>query len=142
MKEELKIVTPCNFEHVRLIGAVINRICRESSMKDMDVCNSELAVVEACTNVVKHAHKDKLLEKLCVEIFIESDRIEFHVYDKGPGFDLNKKILHNEGHDLLSESSRGIFIIKSVMDEVYYDLSPGGNIMRMIKYRVAEDKSN
>lgn len=130
-KEKLRLIAEGSFDGIRLIGAIVNRIAREIDMPDEDVSNSELAVVEACNNVLLHGHNGNSEENITVGFIMEDDRVEFRVYDKGKGFELEDKDFYK---DLMSETSRGIFIIKSLMDEVYYERFSEENILRMIKY--------
>jgi len=40
-----------------------------------------------------------------------------------------------EGNNVLKEAGRGIFILKSLMDEVDFSFEPeGGTVVRMVKY--------
>jgi len=134
--QKLKIITPCNYNSVRLTGTIINKLCRELFSEESDIAPLELAVVEACNNVIEHAHKEKPDEDLTIKIFLDDNKIEFHVYDKGEGteiFNADGKTLANIAP--LSESSRGVPIIKNIMDKAEYKRYKKHNVLKMIKYK-------
>lgn len=136
MKQELTITTFSNYDAVRLIGAIANKVFEELFTDRDDIYSSELAIVEACNNVVEHAHKDRPYEKIILKFLIENEKVEVRIFDRGDGI---KKLLNNaktlEKLDIYSESSRGLPIIKTVMDEVSYKEYKNKNVLSLVKYR-------
>jgi serine/threonine-protein kinase RsbW len=61
--------------------------------------------------------------------------IRISIRDEGNGFDPEDVPNPLEPENLLKESGRGIFIVKSLMDEVEYDFSSGGAEITMTKYK-------
>ncbi|MHC9543924.1 MAG: ATP-binding protein [Vulcanimicrobiota bacterium] len=136
MPQELMITTGGSFDNVRLLGSIVNTLCRELEIGEKCAGATELAVVEACNNVIEHAHKGKPDEDLMLRIIITDSSVEFLVYDRGPGFTIDSSTSEAfDDLDPLSESSRGIPIIRSVMDEVYYENLGDRNVLRLVRYR-------
>ena len=83
-----------------------------------------LALVEAYSNVVRHAHRDQ--PNLPVLIFLElKDRdIALEIWDHGQGFDLSTYLPPNP--DDKQESGYGWLIMNRLMDRVEYRLQVNG----------------
>jgi serine/threonine-protein kinase RsbW len=93
-----------------------------------------LAIRESVTNAVKHGNQ--LDEKKTVGIRFASlpDRIVIYVQDEGEGFDETDIPDALDPENLLKPCGRGIFYVRSFMDEVCYKILPeGGCEMRMEK---------
>lgn len=92
-----------------------------------DIC---LVASEAVTNAVLHGVRHEG-EPLSVTIEFHDDRIELRVTDHGPGFDLDAVDQPDLDHP--AECGYGIFIMRSLMDEVSYRQGKGDNELLMIK---------
>lgn len=98
---------------------------------------SQLALVEAFTNAVRHAHKNKSSEvPIDIEVEIFDDRIEMRVWDCGPPFDLESKLAQMVSNkDNLREGGRGLQLMKSIADRLSYTrTADNGNCLLMVKY--------
>jgi len=64
------------------------------------------------------------------------DAVEISVHDQGPGFNPNEVPDPTVDENILKTSGRGIFFMRSFMDEVDWFLPPeGGTTVRMLKRR-------
>lgn len=100
-----------------------------------------LALNEACTNAIRHAHNFDPSKEIEIELKIEEDKIEIIVKDEGKGFQIDQ-ILQEIPE--LSESGYGLYLIRKLMDEVHY-LRGGGkgkNELKMIKRAEYEREAN
>ena len=79
----------------------------------------ELAVSEAVTNVIKYAYRGMDTGTVRMEVQPDSSGVTIKVKDRGIGFDFEKACrLPPPG--LACEGGRGIYLIKSVADNVSY----------------------
>lgn len=83
----------------------------------------EVAVAEAFTNAVRHAHRDlPPSTPIDLEAQLFSEFLEIKVWDSGEPFDLEAQLLAHE-KDLNSvekEGGRGLQFIKKLSDELQY----------------------
>jgi serine/threonine-protein kinase RsbW len=77
----------------------------------------ELALTEACANVVKHATGADSIE---VSLDVAEDRCAIDVADNGEGFDATEVSDPGPG----SERGRGLFLIKALSDNVRMQSTP------------------
>ena len=113
---------------------VVRRICR-TALADLGVkppCIEDivLAVTEACTNVLKHAHANQDAYEVTVEV--NSSNCEIRILDRGGGFDYGSHG-HEEAHGS-AESGRGIFLMKALVDKVdFLSMPDDGTVVRLQK---------
>lgn len=134
----LHLIIPSNKEDSRLIGRVVYSFCLHLGFDDVQSYQIELAVVEVTHNIVGYAYRN------CSDCMIElhaqglDDRIIFTIIDKGQSADFTFPVrcpVDSESTiDALPESSMGLYIITSVMDNVEYEVYENSNILTMMKY--------
>ncbi len=134
-KYQLKI--PSQSDNLALIRELIAKVASQVGFDDDEANKIELAVDEACTNVIKHAYNQNANQVLDVLVKTDAKKIIVIVSDKGQGFnpdrvrtpDLNKSI--KEGR----KGGLGICLMKTLMDKVDFQIKPGQkNQVTMIKY--------
>jgi serine/threonine-protein kinase RsbW len=91
----------------------------------------KVAVSEACTNAMKHGC-NIADDSYVVNYIVSGDRLIIDVCDSGRGFDL--EVVESPDFDNPKENGLGLYIIKTLMDEVEVkSLENNGTIIRMIK---------
>ncbi len=90
-----------------------------------------VALHEACTNAIRHAHAGDASRIFRVEMLAAGDVLEIVVKDGGPPFDLDA--VRAPAPDELQEGGYGIAIMRSWMDEVKLAREDGGNAVRLVR---------
>jgi len=128
---------PSRTENLEIIREFVSKIARNAGFSEEDVGKIQLAVDEACTNVVKHAYDGDTQKPIDVAVRLDYDRLTIVVTDEGKGFD-PKAVEISDIAEYLAElrvGGLGIYLIRSLMDEVEYSIQPGvRNQVRMVKY--------
>ena len=89
----------------------------------------KLAVTEACSNVIEHAHAS---ERYQLEFTVEGDVCSLHIIDAGMGFEPAEK-RPSPPHPT-AENGRGLHLIGLLVDEATFDSTPErGTVVRMVK---------
>jgi serine/threonine-protein kinase RsbW len=107
---------------------VVRRLCTQSLrvLGAADECaeDLELALTEACTNVLRHAQEGDDYE---VVAGIDGESAVLEVVDRGPGFDREAlaRAASGEDADLDAETGRGLQIMLALMDAVEFESRPG-----------------
>jgi len=133
----IKLIIESKLENVPLIGGAVRGIASALSIDELSRYHLELCVVEAVTNVTKHAYAFEAGNSVEVNILLFPDRITFQVCDRGISLDPAKvQLLRFDPQKLetLPESGMGLFIMHALMDEVRYETVGGLNILTMCKY--------
>ena len=140
--KRIKFIINSKLENVALAGMSIKSLCSLSPMDDSQAFQMELCAVEAINNSIIHAYNKEVSND--VEIILEIDEKYFRIEICDRGIPMDQKILEKADINLLqdtfdnpeeiSESGRGLAVIKDVMDRVTYESVNGLNILTMIKY--------
>jgi serine/threonine-protein kinase RsbW len=93
-----------------------------------------MSVRESVTNAIQHGNKLDTSKKVDICFEVAPDRLSISVKDQGGGFQADKIPNPLDGDNLLKPSGRGIFYIRTFMDEVEFrSLSQGGTEVHMVK---------
>jgi serine/threonine-protein kinase RsbW len=127
---------PSNTENLAMIRDFVNGIGTRAGLAASDVAKLELAVDEACANVIEHAYGPETTKEVSVKATLDGDSVEIDVVDTGKGFD--PTTISQKNLDQLVAERRsgglGMRLIKTLMDEVHYEVIPGEkNELKMIK---------
>jgi serine/threonine-protein kinase RsbW len=113
---------------------------RDAGFSDEDQMKIGMAVREAMVNAVFHGNKWDPGKKAGFIMQADHDRMVVTITDEGPGFNLEDVPDPLASENLLKQSGRGIFLIRSFMDEVQVRRrSPRGTELRMVKYPTPEN---
>jgi serine/threonine-protein kinase RsbW len=109
--------------------------------QDFDLYAVELAVDEACSNIIEHSYGGE--NKGDIELTCDSNERSLVIIlrDRGTPFDPSIIPEPNFGLniDQLKPGGAGLFLMRKMMDEVYFDFSQGsGNVLTMIKNKKIE----
>lgn len=99
-----------------------------------------IAIGEACVNVIRHAYNGNLSNNnlINVRFLVYPEKLVVITKDFGRGFDLQfvQRYIKRTDVGVPEKVGLGIFLIKTLMDEVEYDSSiDKGTQVRMTKYR-------
>jgi serine/threonine-protein kinase RsbW len=132
---ELTLKIKRDLAHLYLATETAKWICQSLCVPPLDqelMYAIELTVSEACTNAIKHAVTTAAIDNLTIVYQVYGQKLIIIVKDQGPGYDIDNIPLPD--FDEHPEGGYGIFLIKSMMDEVNYYQKNGLNNLKMIKY--------
>jgi serine/threonine-protein kinase RsbW len=125
------------FEMLDILQAVSDQVCKEVGLDEDSIHWVSVAVRESIANAIKHGNKNDQSKKVFVEFDVRAEgapALSIRVRDEGAGFDPDEIADPLAPENLLKGSGRGIFLIRSFMDEVVLQRAPeGGMEMRMVK---------
>lgn len=132
VRDQIKLSIPNKPEYVGIVRLTVAGIANRLGFDIEQIEDIKVAVAEACTNAIIHGKNDGD-ENYNIDFIIGNNKLEICVCDSGKGCkssDIKKPNLEDP-----KEGGLGIFIIKSLMDEVEIlsDLGKGMTI-KMIKY--------
>lgn len=93
--------------------------------------NLLIAVTEAFNNALVHGNKLNPEKDVTITIKATEKNIYVTVIDQGSGFDPEKLADPRAPENLLKENGRGVFIIKSLINEVQIESLPMGTTITM-----------
>ena len=93
-----------------------------------------MSVRETVTNAIQHGNKLDRSKKVDIEFEVGPDQLDISVKDQGSGFKVDELPNPLDPENLLKPSGRGIFYIRSFMDQVEFKpVLQGGMEVHMTK---------
>jgi len=124
---------PCTLDLLGVVDKVIEGITERMEFEDTDRDAIAISVIEASTNAIQHGHAEDGTAQYQIDFEMAENKLIILVHDRGTGFepDMSSDLTPP---DLLSTRGRGIFIMRSMMDEVSFDFT-NGTLVRLVKNR-------
>jgi serine/threonine-protein kinase RsbW len=98
-----------------------------------------MAVRESMVNAVVHGNRYNAHKKVRFSVDKGAERFTIRIADEGEGFDFESLPDPLAPENLMRTSGRGIFLIRSFMDEFQIrHLDPSGTEVTLIKYMVSK----
>ncbi len=134
---DYELIVPGEASSLAMIRSVVTHLAYAAGLPDHESDRIELAVDEACSNVIDHAYRNRD-PKPRLHIVIHNSHSEFRVdiIDEGSSFDYKGYVEPEFPNHWIDGNMRGagLYLIHRCVDEVTYDqLSNARNRMRLIK---------
>lgn len=126
-ERKFTLQVPSSTENLALIREFVTSVGGQAGLDEPGVAQLELAVDEACANVIEHAYGHDMTKVVMVRAIFDDEELRISVIDEGRGFDPNK-VQQETVEQLVHERKSGglgIRLIKTLMDEVSYEIVPG-----------------
>lgn len=91
-----------------------------------------VAATEAVNNGILHGNKSDPNKHVLVTCVFSEKKLTFTVEDEGKGFKPEKIPNPLDEKNLLKTSGRGVFLMRSLMDEVKFHITPRGSKIDLI----------
>tara|TARA_R110000868_G_scaffold5134_6_gene31721 strand:+ start:1876 stop:2307 length:432 start_codon:yes stop_codon:yes gene_type:complete len=139
MNQKLSLSIESCLSNVCLVGASVRGLC-DGVVRNVNTTEIELCVVEGVNNAIEHAYEERSDGVVSVDVTLAADFIEIAISDRGktaPDNLLTRSPapVDPDPADILSlpEGGFGFPILKSCMDDLWYDSINGINTLTMRK---------
>lgn len=144
MIEHCQIARAAEFESLSDFRDFIKTTCAGQAGIDDQTCyDLQLAVDEACTNIITHGYAGMNPGTIILSMEIFSDQVRLTITDFGQPFEPSE----TPAPDLQAimedqeDSGFGLFFIYQTMDDIQYQTSEAGNQLVFIKKLLPGDES-
>ena len=122
---DIRLAIGSRFENIDLVQVIL-----EDSMKHLDLEEDTrhwigIAVREAVANAIKHGNRQADDKNVEIEVALDPGEVVIRVRDQGDGFDPQNVRDPLDPENLLRPDGRGIFYMRSFMDDVAYSFERG-----------------
>jgi anti-sigma regulatory factor (Ser/Thr protein kinase) len=140
MSEEKTLRVPGRFESLAEIADFIAGVARDAGFDEDDIFRVQMAVDEACSNVVEHAYGPNRAGDILISCRVDGNGdLRVDIYDRGRPFNPDVVPEPRVGANLLDLEEMkvgglGLFFMRKLMDEVTFHFDEGvGNHLSMVK---------
>lgn len=128
---------PARMESIRVVVAKVRQKAEQVQFDEQAIYQCRLALDEACTNIIEHSYADKPDGEIEVVIRTHDGELSIQLTDFGEPY--NPAIVPTPQIGERIENARpgglGLYMMRTVMDEVSYTPGPRGNSLVMVKRR-------
>ncbi|HZY43108.1 MAG TPA: ATP-binding protein [Anaerolineae bacterium] len=138
VREERHLTVPGRFESLARISEFVTAAAQSAGLDADDVFHVEMAVDEACSNVIEHAYEDQQGEIDLTCSTVEPGNLQIVILDHGQPFDPTTvpqpTFVDPSQIDVMQEGGLGLYFMRKLMDDVHFEFVPSqGNKLTMIK---------
>ncbi|MBM3452710.1 MAG: ATP-binding protein [Bacteroidetes bacterium] len=127
MKKGFKIIDSLqitsNFSSLTEVENLVDRVCVNLGVEEDSYGNVLIAVTEAVNNAIQHGNEFDTRLFVDVAVGDQPQEFCFNVKDEGRGFDYTNLPDPTAPENILKENGRGIFLMKSLSDNVEFEES-------------------
>jgi serine/threonine-protein kinase RsbW len=126
---KLSMNIPRDASTLPLVRHLTKHSLREIGVTRSCIGDVEVAVTEACANVVEHTTDE---DEYSVEVELTDTRVEIRVIDTGHGFDF--ETLGRTEAETTAEGGRGIQLMRALVDAIKFTSEPeSGTVVHLVK---------
>jgi len=130
----VEVTLDSDLKNVEVAEEITRRVAGTAGFDEDEQHRIEMAVHESMINAIWHGNKNDSSKSVWLRFKIHPDRLEIRIRDQGNGFDPNHIPNPLENENLLNVSGRGIFLIRTFMDEFRVEHVTGaGTEVTMVK---------
>jgi serine/threonine-protein kinase RsbW len=121
---KVELTIQSNLDYAELVENLTNHLTALAGCNSDQAYFIEMSIREMVANAVLHGNQRDLNKHVTIEYRFDPERFQVQIQDEGPGFDFDHlpDPLHPE--NLLKSSGRGIFLVRSFMDDFSYNYIP------------------
>lgn len=130
----VKLDIASRFEMLEIVQTVLVQLAQILGFGDDATHYMSVALRESVVNAIKHGNKQDEGKRVFLEFKLHAKALEMSIRDQGQGFDPGAVPDPVAPENLLKAYGRGIFFMRSFMEDVAYEFPRGGGtIVRMTK---------
>lgn len=138
MSSTHKLTVTGYFSNLAQIADFVTQAATQAGLDDKACYAVQMAVDEACTNIIEHAYGGEGEGKIQLNCQVQAEGLQVTIFDQGTPFD-PEQIPELDTNAPIAERRRrgmGLFFIYKLMDRVEYKSNtPKGNQLILFKHR-------
>lgn len=128
-----------NLDSVDYAEEITMGVAKRAGFDEDDLTKIGMAVRESMVNAVVHGNRYNANKKVRFSVHKDTDSLTVRIIDEGEGFDVESVPDPLASENLFRNSGRGIFLIRSFMDDFRVRrLEPGGMEVTLVKRMVSK----
>jgi serine/threonine-protein kinase RsbW len=130
-KTVFEMICQSNPKEIRCIEHFLQQVNKKLKLDDGTMYRILVSCTEAVNNAIIHGNKSDPNKGVIIQCIAEKQFLVIRVKDKGKGFDVEKLQDPREEKNLMKESGRGVFLIRSLMDSIAVKRLKYGSVVEM-----------
>ena len=124
------------YGNIELAEALLDRVCRERGLSEDAQHWVGMALREALANAIKHGNRQEAEKRVLVTLGGDERTLAIEVGDEGAGFSPEDVADPLAAENQLRTSGRGIFYMRTFMDEVTFSRGEAGGTLLTLRKKL------
>jgi serine/threonine-protein kinase RsbW len=120
-----------NPKQIRRVEAFLKKVNRAAHLDEIQMHKMMVSLTEAVNNAIIHGNKSDQMKNVHVRCELLPGWLVVFVSDEGKGFQPDKVRNPLRKQNLMRESGRGVFLMKTLMDKVEFEMGPSGALVAL-----------
>jgi serine/threonine-protein kinase RsbW len=116
--QRIEVVLETLIESIALAEEMGVRVAAEAGFGEDDQYKIGLAVHEGVMNAFQYGNQERRERKIHLTFVLHEEKLVIHVVDQGGGFRIEDVPDPRNDENVLSDSGRGVLLMRAFMDEV------------------------
>jgi anti-anti-sigma factor len=131
----LTVLGRYGYESIPTITQFVAEAARAAGLDENEVFHCQMAVDEACTNIIEHAYGGQGTGDIELTCLVEPGSCVIQIVDHGKPFDPDRvpKPKLEAKLDEIKPGGIGLHLMRRLMDEVHFEFTDQGNFLTMKK---------
>jgi serine/threonine-protein kinase RsbW len=129
-----ELVIPSELDRIQEVEDFTDKILAKLNLSNEERDSLAIAVTETANNAIIHGNKKDPTKFVTIGYLIEDKKLFIQIKDQGQGFNPDEIDDPRSPENLLKERGRGIFIVKTLMNEVNFEYDGDGMLITLVKY--------
>lgn len=132
MVSTFRMTLPSAPKSIGRVEGFLAKINKRVALDEIQLHKLMVSLTEAVNNAIMHGNKSDPKKKVRVVCECLPELLEFTITDEGVGFKPEKVKNPLKEENLLNTSGRGIFLMRTLMDKVEFEMSSAGATVRLV----------
>jgi serine/threonine-protein kinase RsbW len=130
----IEMIIPSKVSQIQVVEERAEKIAENLGFNEDERDSLAIAITEVVANAINHGNKRAKDKNVHVKFKTTTKSFIIHVQDEGEGFKPDELADPLKPENLLKESGRGIFIVKTLIDDVQYKFRKTGTEVILTKH--------
>jgi serine/threonine-protein kinase RsbW len=132
-REEFELIIPSQIDQIRKVEDFTEKVVIKTSLINEERDSLAIAVTEIVNNAMIHGNKLNPDKHVIIHYTVTPHEFIISIKDEGVGFDPEKLEDPCKPENLLKDCGRGVFIVRSLLDEVRFQQEEVGMRVTLVK---------
>ncbi|MBN2009717.1 ATP-binding protein [candidate division KSB1 bacterium] len=128
-----RLVIKSDLNEVPVVEEFTEKLSTTAQFSEADRDSIAISVTELVSNAISHGNKCSPDKKVTIEFEVNKEVFIVSVQDEGDGFKPEEVADPLAPENLLKDSGRGVYIVRTLMDETEITVNETGTLVRITK---------
>jgi len=129
----VRLVIPSEPKRIAEADDFVEKSLRDHGVQESLVSDLAIATTELINNAIIHGNRKDASKTVTLSLQFTSKDVTIRVQDQGNGFEPERVPDPLAEENLLKEVGRGIFIVRSLMDDLEFERAPEGGMVAVLR---------